>query len=815
MPMHSRLGRLLRLLAAALVLAALGLAGMAVWLHRRALPQIDGRVQVAGLNGPVEILRDRWGVPHVVATRDEDAYFGLGFAAAQDRLFQLELFRHVGQGRLSELFGPELVKVDHLFRAVDFQGIGRRRLAAARPDVRAAFDAYARGINAAVASGAARRPVELTLLGRRFAPAASDDFVGVLGYMCWTLQTSWDFDPIYEDLVAKVGEERARSLFPYTHGGEPPVHPAAPPRAASRLRPTLFALDPPSRAFLERLPRLCASNTWAVAPGRSASGHALLANDPHLDIGLPSLWYHAHLKTPAMDVVGATIPGLPFVIIGHNRDVAWGLTNVMLDAGDFFLEKVRSAGASEVTGGEVLSRGAWTPLASRRETIAVKGGPAATVTLRRSPHGPLVSDLLAGRREALAFRWTYDDAADETNDFEAFRDLNRASDWPSFRAAAARMGGVAQNVAYADRAGHIAMVTTGAIPRRVGRLDGMRFRVGWDGSEEWDGLIPFDERRVTLDPPEGVVAAANNPPFAPPAPYYVSAQWEPLDRILRIRERLAQKPRLTLADMQALQQDILAVSGRELVPFLREAYAQAPPREARVREALGLFAAWDGRMSAESPAAALCAALYKHLFHELLDDELGPALTAAYRAKANISAVMIRTILDDPASPWIDRVDTPEREDRAAVLRRAFEAGVAELQGRLGGEPGTWAWGRIHTLTLTHPLGAVRLLAPYFNLGPYPMPGHALTVFKEESRDDFRIHMGPSLRQVVDLGDLSHGLAVLPGGQSGVRASPHYGDLFALWRAGEYHPLLSDPADLERELAARLSLEPAQTAGRQ
>jgi penicillin amidase len=798
--MSVRVRLALRFVGLALLCLAAAGAATAIWLHRRPLPATAGRLRVAGLSGPVEIVRDRGGVPHIFAARDEDAYFGLGFAVAQDRLFQLELLRHLGQGRLCEVFGKDPLKVDRLFRTLDLHGIGVRRLSQARPEVRAAFRAYALGINAALESRPGRLPVEFVLLRRDFAPATADDFVGVLGYMAWSLQLSWTFDALYEDLVARVGAARAAELFPLAGEGETAVYArlgGPPPRAA------LFDLGPQERDLLARLPRFAASNTWVVAPERSATGHALLANDPHLDIGLPSTWYLAHLKTPRLDVTGATIPGLPFVVIGRNRHVAWGLTNLMLDAGDFFVEKTRPG-----TPGRVLHRSAWVDVTMRRETIRVRGAAPVELNVRSTPHGPIVSDLLEGRSEELSFRWNYA-VADHTNDFEAVYDLERARDWTEFREALRQMGGVSQNISYADRDGHIGLLATGAIPKRGGRAEGTRFRVGWDGSEEWDGFVPFDENPWVLDPPEGFAAAANNPTFAPPAPYYVSSLWEPSDRVRRIREVLASKPKVTLDDMRALQQDTVAVSAREWIPLVTRAFDERPTRDRRVGAALDLLRRWDGAMGAESAAAALFAVTHKHLFHEIFDDDLGVPLADAYRAQGNVSAVMIEIALRDPRSVWLDRQDTPHKEDRAEILRRAFTRAVDELGSRLGGEPQTWAWGRIHRLTLAHPLGQVALLAPYFNLGPHAMPGHALTVFKEESRDDFRIHMGPSLRQIVDLGDPGHAWIVIPGGQSGVPASPHYGDLFDLWRRGEYLQVSMESGEVVSAAEGRLVLEPA------
>ena len=288
------MGRLKLAGLAALGLLVLGGFG-AQRLFYRALPQVDGRLRAPGLAAPVEVLRDRWGVPHIYAQGDDDAYFALGYVHAQDRLFQMELSRRVAQGRLSELLGPSTLRTDRLFRTMDFHGVGRRMLARSRPEIRSALAAYARGVNAWVARLDGRLPPEFVLLGGGFEPAQPDDFVGLLGYMTWGLNYSWHFDPLYEKLVERLGAERAAELFPYNGGGQPSVYPGAP---AGLPRLALFETSPQERGLLESLPSLRGSNNWAVAPRRSASGQALLANDPHLSHGLPGIWYEAHLVTP-------------------------------------------------------------------------------------------------------------------------------------------------------------------------------------------------------------------------------------------------------------------------------------------------------------------------------------------------------------------------------------------------------------------------------------------------------------------------------------------------------------------------------------
>ncbi len=797
--------KLLAVIAAA-VAAVLALAALAAFLHltRRALPVIDGTLRVQGLEGRAEIIRDRWGVPHIFADRDRDAYFALGYATAQDRLFQMELTRHVAQARLSELFGERTLKADRLFRTMDFAGVGRRMVARARPEARSALEAYCHGVNAAVASLRGRLPIEFALLGHDFEPATPEEFVGVLGYMTWGLNISWHFDPLYERLSQRLGEERVAELFPWNQGGLPSVHPAGAPPAPARL--SLFQLSPQEESLLSGLPTLRGSNNWVVGPGKSASGKPMLANDPHLSHGLPAIWYQAHLKTPTQDVIGVTVPGLPLIVIGHNRHIAWGFTNVMQDAADFFVEKLNPEQP-----GQVMFRNEWAKITTRQETIQVKGGAPVTLAVRSTPHGPLVSDLLPGEEQALAYRWTYL-VAEEANELDGFFALNRAGNWEQFRSALSRFGAVAQNVVYADREGHIGMQTAGVFPRLAGRTDGTRFRTGWDGSQEWEGFHAFEENPVSFDPPQGWLASANNSTVPAPTPFYISSQWEPADRILRIGELLAAKDKLSIDDMKRMQGDSTLVSARELKPLILEAFAKRPSGSTLVTAGLDQLRGWGGEMRVDQAAPTLFSAFYKRLFYELFEDEFGPELARAYRSKANLSAIMMRAVFEGRLDPWFDRIDTPQVEDADWVLRSAFEKAVADLAQSLGGAPGSWTWGRLHTVELAHPLGkASRLLGFYFDRGPFPLAGHTSTVNKGEfAEEDFRVVHGPSMRQITDLGDPGRALAVIPGGQSGIPASKHYDDLTRLWLAGEYHPFLMERTEIERVAEGRLVLEPVQ-----
>ena len=786
--------RFLRRALLGLVVLLLAAAATFWYLHRRPLPAVSGTVHHPGLQGRVEIVRDRWGVPHIFAGSDRDAYFGLGYAVAQDRLFQLELHRRIGQGRLAELFGKAALPADRLFLTMGLQRIGKRQFEAAPPEVRESFVAYAEGVNAAVRDGGGRRPIELMLLGQEFQPARPEDFLGVIGYMAWTLNISWEFDPLYEELVAKVGEEKAARLFPYDRGGDPAVFGAPPAARARTLTGVLDFLHGPWGGP-------AGSNTWAVAPQRSASGHALLANDPHLTHGLPSLWYEAHLHTPNLDVAGVTLPGLPFVVIGRNRRVAWGLTNLMLDAADFFVERVE--------GDRVMHKGEWAALGRRLERIPVKGEAPVEMEVLETPHGPLVNHLLEEADQPLAYKWVYA-AAEDASELEGFYRLNRARDWASFRAAASLLGAVSQNIAYADVDGHIGLQASGRIPRRQGRWDGNRFRQGWDGRDEWDGFLPFEQMPHTFDPPEGFVAAANNVTWPAPIPLFVSSHWEPMARILRIRERLSRPPRLSVDDLRALHADVTLGDWPPLRESLGRAYAAATPPSDAIRVALDRTLAWDGSMTAESPEAALFGSFYERLFEEIVGDEMGERLTRAYRAKANLWSNMIVAALRHEASDFLDDVRTNETEDEGAIVRRAFARAVGDLGDCCGADPAGWAWGERHQFEFKHPLAAGGApLRAYFNRGPFPAHGHALTVNKGEfAGGSWDVAGSPSMRQIVDMGRVAESLSAIPAGQSGIPASPHYDDQIALWREVRLHPMLMERAAIDTVAEGVLVLEP-------
>ncbi|MBI4083674.1 MAG: penicillin acylase family protein [Candidatus Lambdaproteobacteria bacterium] len=808
------------------VTAALALAtgvGVAAWFAvavHGSQPVVQGRERVAGAAAPIEIVRDHWGIPHIFAASEADGSFGLGWAVAQDRLFQLALYRQLAQGRLAEVLGAwkPVLAVDRLFRTLDFHGQGRRMLERASPEVRAVFHAYYAGVNAYLRAHPERLPVELRLarwLGYRLEPFRDDDLLGMVGVMAFRLHPSWRKDVLFERLSAKLGRERALRLFPLARGGRPAHSEQATVQgtaAAEPLRALLLASGDEGLGLLPGAfwrvldPWLVSggSNAWAVGAARSTTGRALVANDPHLGLELPSLWYLAHLRAGDHEVAGATIPGLPFVAIGHNTRIAWGITAALADAGDFFVERLEPGAA-----GRVMFRGDWVPLATR--PLAIRGWRGEeTFQRRETPHGPIVTDLLPAEARAalpadivLSYRWGF--LVDErANELEGFYRLNRARTWWEFRAALRRFGGLALNVIYADDGGNVGLQVAGAIPRLPG--EGLHFRRGWDGSEEWQGLVPFEALPSVFNPPQGWVGSANNPTFVEPAPFYVSGYFDAGERMRRIAEVLDSRPRHNGAQMRGLQADVRLPMARALVERVLAANHGAPLGPV-ARRALALLGTWRGDFGEAGSGATIFAYVYSALYEGVFGDELGAALLRAYRSEP--ADAVLQRILAGQERDWLDDATKGAQQSLDDVLRIAFRNAIGRLERERGGDPARWGWGQVHQLVARHPLGLVPGLGRGFNLGPLPAPGFALTVDRAgQHPGDLRVSFGASLRLVVDFSDLDYSGAILPGGQSGVPGSPHYGDQLPLYLEGRLVPLMRSRARIELGDAATLTLEP-------
>ena len=779
-----------RVLVALLVLvltALVAAAAAGVYLIRRAFPQASGTLRAPGLQAPVEIARDRWGIPHIVARTAHDLFFAQGYVHAQDRLWQMELHRRTASGRLSELFGEVTLDTDRFLRTVGLRRAAAAELAIQDPATAAALEAYARGVNAFLETHRGRLPLEFVLLRAAPEPWTPVDSLAFAKLMAWVLGGNWRAELLRAHLIARFGEEGARTLMP-PYGAEMPV--IVPAEAVGAYR----ALDP---AAVSRLLEAAAvvpavgSNNWVVAPTRTATGAPLLANDPHLEIAMPSVWYEMHLSGGGYNVIGATFPGVPGVIIGHNDEIAWGVTNAGPDVQDLYLERLDPANPTRY-----LYRGAWESLQVVREEIRVRGrARPEVVVVRMTRHGPLLNSVVEGLGAFVALRWM---ALQPGRIAGSVLRINRARSWEEFRDALRWWSEPAQNFVYADRRGTIGYQLPGRVPIRS-RGQGLVPVPGWTGEYEWTGQVPFDRLPSARNPARGYVVTANNRIVPDTYPYFLAAEWDPGFRARRIETLLARTGRATVDQMAAIQQDVLSLPGLQTVAALQDARVS----DERARALLAELRRWDGTLSPQSRGAAIYQAFRVSLLPVLFEEVLGRDLYRRYLDHPDAWQVAVLHLLAQPRSPWWG----PDGRD--AVVEEALRRAHDLLTRRLGPDASRWTWGRLHRTIFVHPLGRVRALAWIFNATAPPVGGDAFTVnnagFDLATFDQVVV---ASYRQVLDLADWDRSVAMHTTGQSGLPFHRHYRDFVSLWAAGRYHPLAFSPVRVQQDTVARLRLTP-------
>lgn len=756
-------------------------------------PQRDGTLSVPGLSAPVSIVRDRFGVPHITAGNDRDLYFAQGFVHAQDRLFQMDVERRLARGELAELFGEKALAADRLFRHLGFAARAPASVASWPPKSREIVASYCAGVNAAM--GAARAwPAEFRILRvppRRFTPedVAAVGLLKSLGLSQWTEEAA-----LYRAWLS-LPREKALELLPETPLDAPVVDPAfGPAAAADALSDGLASL----RLTAGGLPRAGGSNAWAVSGKKSVTGRPLLANDPHILLTCPSLWYENHLVAPGLDVYGVSFPGAPCVVIGHNRAIAWGFTNAMLDDADFFVEKV--------DGETVTYRKKRVPMARRVETIRVRGRKDETVTVRETPHGPILSPVFPGVAGALSLRWIGFDGGDPVGALHA---INRARNREEFLAAAALFPHPAQNVVYADEEGNIGVVMIGKIPVRKGG-SGQLPVPGDTGEWDWRGTVPFSGNPKVWNPPEGFVAAANFPPAGRLYGHYLSRLYEPPDRGKRIIHLLSGRGPFSVDKFERIQADVCRPEAERAVSLAIRSARRREARSTDLREAARILSEWNLCVSAQSAGAALYEAFSEKMIENTFRDDMGPALFEEVSRTSRILWNAMDRAVARGDSLFFENVETGRTETLDDLMARSLADAMALLKNRLGGAYATWSWGRLHQVTFEHPFGKKRYLQRWFNIGPMGVPGDGRTVFKEEFQHgtDFSVVVGPSMRQVVPLGFRAMARSVITTGASGHFFEPHYGDQSALWLSGRTHPAWTDGRDIEANAESRLRLIP-------
>jgi penicillin amidase len=752
------------------------------------LAQLEGEIKVPGLKEPVEVLRDRWGVPHIYAHSADDLFFAQGFVVAQDRLFQMDLWRRIGLGETSELVGESGLQADRFARLLRYRGDMDAEWASYAPDARRIATAFTRGINAYIDHVGDRLPVEFQILGARPKKWRPEDCLGRMSGI--VMSRSFRTEPGRAELVAAVGVEKARRVAPT----DPPVAYAPAPGL------DLAGIDRSLLAGYDAAVKVPAftlgsdgSNNWAVDGTLSASGKPMLASDPHRAIALPSLRYLVHLHSPGWNVIGSGEPGLPGVAIGHNERVAWGFTIVGTDQTDFYVEETNPADATQY---RVGSR--WEKMTILREKVAVRGqGRPTELELRFTRHGPVIAED-GKRHRAVALRWAGSEPGGAA--YLASLSLDQARDGHDFVAALKRWKVPSENMVYADVEGNIGWVAAALTPVRKGH-HGL-LPVPGAGGYEWQRFLPLEELPQDHNPAAHYVATANHNIL--PAGYKaeIGYEWASPYRFARIKERLEGQKKLTREDFQSIQHDVTTLPGRVLARLVKAVDTQ----DRELRPYVELLAGWDGVLSDSSRAGAHYGVWLQELTDGFYRPHVPPALVEFTSARGGMPVIL--AALEKPDTAWFG--DRPV-EGRDRLLRTSLQRAVDRLRKLLPGDEKDWSWGRLHTTTFRHPLAALGpAYAEAFNLGPVPRGGDAYTPNAATHNVRFEHTSGATYRHVLDLADWDRGLSTSAPGQSGQPGSPHYGDLLPLWQKGEYFPLAFSRARVEEVTRHRLRLIPAQ-----
>lgn len=775
--------RLLRILVYLSVLLLLAGWLYVRYLSRRALPDYDREVMLPGMKAPVTVYRDSLGIPHLYAQNEEDLYRVTGYLEAEDRLWQMDLLRRVTQGRLAEIFGEEYVQTDLLLRSLRIPEKSAMILDSLDGRLLRSLEAFSQGVNDYLERHRRSLPPEFGILQYRPEPWKSEHSLNIIGYIAWNLDADhWATEIILYKAFRRLGD-RAAFLLPVGSRDEPVVYPHF------HVDTHLLSLKNNLLAGNEQLRALGAeafsgSNNWAVAPQRSADGHALLANDMHLGLSLPGIWYRIHQHVEGgLHVTGVLFPGEPVVVAGHNERIAWGITYLYADDLDLYREKLNPANPLQYR-----LDGKWLPLKKMPVTIRVKGGKEVHDTLLFTHRGPLVSRF-KGIDEALSMRW---EGNDYSNEYLGLFLINRAGNWQEFTRGLACFGSVNQNFNYADVEGHIGLYATGGLPIRRGPA--WMVLPGDTSLYDWQGKVPFALHPHTFDPPDHQVSSANNRTVGNDYPYYIGTYFAQFYRIARIRQMLNEKEKLSRNDFARIQTDQLSLLATSTLPLLttilQHASGTFTPEE---QQAFEVLKAWDGNMGPRQTAPLLFDRFLKNFVEAAVTDELGEELTREVLDIRHLFTTVIENVRADTSASWLDDHTTPRKEGLSDIVVRAFRKTVREVDERYGSGPEFWRWGPIHSLTLQHPLGKVKLLDRIFRLnrGPYVTGGSFHTVCPYSypmTGEPDNINHGASQRHIFVVGDWDRSLSVLPTGESGIPASPHYGDQTFLYTSGRYHP---------------------------
>ena len=769
-----------------------------LWL-RTSLPVYSGVQTLKGLHGDVDVVFDRHAIPHIRATAPQDAYRALGFVHAQDRLFQMDFMRRLGAGRLSEVVGRPTYRLDRAMRTLGLYRLAQETYNRLPEDTQSALDAYAEGVNAFLATRSGTLPPEFVML--RYAPEEwkpADSLVwGRL--MAMQLTGNWRTEALRAALSKRLSPEQISDLWPKSTIDVPPTLATARiPDFANIMHNLLDGLP----AWLRQI---SASNSWVVSGNRTATGKPLMANDPHLGFRAPGLWYLARVEAPGLNVTGATAPGVPFHILGHNGHIAWSFTTTDSDTQDLYLER-RTRGNQDTYDTPAGPR----KYAIRMEEIVVRDQPRETVKIRASRHGPIISDVYPRLRQSTAER--YDVAlaaaglrADDLTPLALMR-LNRAKNWDEFTGALQSFHAPQQNISYADGDGNIGMYAPGRVPvRNTG--EGKVPSPGWTGTHGWRGFVPYDALPRAFNPVSGAAINANHRLVPRSYPWFLTDDWSAPYRAKRLHELLDVDERHSATSFARIQNDVLSLAATQLTPlFLRH----LRPQTGIAGEIADMIAVWDGTMSRERSEPLIFSTWLAEINKAMYADELGPLFEGYYGQRPLAIEHMLTR-----RQTWCDDVGTRAAETCDDIVTRSFETAISALSEKYGNDHERWLWGKAHQATFAHPIfGRIPVLRHLSDIR-IDSGGGAYTVNRAQPRltdpqNPFASIHGPGYRAIYDLSDLNASLFATATGQSGNMLSAYYDDNIEAWRDGQYIKIPKSREDALQGAIGVLTLTPAQ-----
>jgi len=789
------------------------------------LPDIDGSQVTNRVKDKTQIIRDKWGVPHIKAENGKDAYFALGFTLAQDRLFQMELQRRVAKGELAQILGPGLLDVDKMFRTLMIRHRAEAYLAEKQrinPDALKFLDAFLEGVNHFVSLDSL--PLEFTLLGFKPEPFTRLDSIATMGYVAYSFADGIKRDSLYTILESFLTLDDLERIFPkYTLENRTTImEPAgdykddkadvSPLNKRSELMDTTFAgLHSSLQAVLDQafkiVPPFTGSNSWVMAPSRSKNGHALLANDPHIGIANPGVWYEAHVQYPGYENYGYHLPLIPFPMLAHNSFKAWAITMFENDDLDLYGETFHPTDTNLVK-----FKGEWVKARIIKEAIKVKGTNDVSLTIRVTPHGPVISDYIKGYKgKPVAVSWVYHKADNPILD--VVYGMATASNMPEFKAAVSKLAAPGLSISYIDNKGNIAWWAGGRLPIRPSHVSGKKIHDGSSGKDESRGYLPFEKNPQLENPKSGLIITANNlPTHVPIDPVgVVTGYFRPSDRAQRIYELLSKKEKWSIEELKAVQTDNRLDQGHgfaaRILPILESKKEKFSKNEAK---AFAQLKSWDGFMDTDTIGGTVFEFTIYHIMKETLESHIGPELLKTYLNQVDYWN-FLKQFLKHNTPPVTGKNPSIQPKDRDTIVLNGFKQAVKEMVSRFGAKEKDWQWGSVHTVEYVHAVGRKKPLNLLFNVGPFPCPAEFPSINKLKSKmgdHEYKVSSLPSTRRLIDCNNPEESWSILPTGNSGNFMSPFYDDQARMYLQGQYRKMVFTDAQITKERSHVLTLVP-------